>query len=146
LSIINTVGLPSNSGLKIKARNVLMKQFETITRKGKKYALIPLRAFKKLMADAEMLADIAAYDAAKKRIDSGEDELIPFELVERRISGENAVKIWREYRGLTQEKLAKVSGVSRIMIAAIESGHKKGGITTIKKLANALRLSADEIV
>jgi hypothetical protein len=31
----------------------------------------------KLMKDAEMLADAKAYDAAKARLESGEDELIP---------------------------------------------------------------------
>jgi hypothetical protein len=34
--------------------------------------------------DAEMLADVKAYDAARARLENGEDELIPFEIVERR--------------------------------------------------------------
>ena len=61
---------------------------ETITRKGKEFALIPVRALKKLMEDAEMLADVKAYDAAKARLDDGSDELIPLEITERRLRGE----------------------------------------------------------
>lgn len=118
---------------------------ETITYEGRKLAILPVKELKKLLADAEMLADIRAYDVAKVKIVSGDDEIIPFELVERRINGENAVKIWREYRGITQEKLAKISGVSRTMIAAIESGYKKGSITTIKKLANALLVDLEQL-
>jgi mRNA interferase RelE/StbE len=60
-------------------RNLLMR-VETITRKGKEFALIPVRALQKLMEDAEMLADVKAYDAAKARLDDGSDELIPLRL------------------------------------------------------------------
>ena len=78
-------------------------------------------------------ADVKAYDAAKARIERGKDELIPLEIAERRLAGESTLKVWREYRGLTQEDLAKASKVSRPMIAAMEVGHKKGGIATLKR-------------
>jgi hypothetical protein len=48
----------------------------------------------KLMEDAEMLADVKAYDAAKARLEHGEDELIPLEISERRLRGEAALRIW----------------------------------------------------
>lgn len=119
--------------------------FEKITRKGTEFALIPVKDLQKLMDDAEMLADVKAYDAAKGRLERGEDELIPLDIGERRLAGENAVKIWREYRGLTQENLARTSKVSRPMIAAIEAGHKQGGIGTLKKLAGALKVDLDNL-
>ena len=68
---------------------------------------------KKLMDDAEMLSDVKAYNAARLRLARGHDELVPLEITERRLAGESPVKIWREYRGLTQENLAKKSKVSR---------------------------------
>ena len=83
--------------------------------------VLPMSALKKLMDDAEMLSDVKAYDAAKARLARGEEELVPLEITERRLAGESPVKIWREYRGLTQEGLAKKSKVSRPMIGAIES-------------------------
>jgi len=119
---------------------------ETITRKGKEFAVIPVSELRKLMGDAEMLADVRAFDSAKAHIARGEDEIIPFEITARRVNGESPVKIWREYRGLTQEKLAKQSRVSRAMIAAIETGHKQGSIATIKKLAAALGVGLDNLV
>lgn len=48
----------------------------------------------------EMLADVRAYDAAKARLADGDDELIPLEVTERRLGGEAALRIWREYRQL----------------------------------------------
>lgn len=122
-----------------------MMHIETITRKGKAFAVLPLKDLKKLLADAQMLAGVRAYDAAKARLSRGEDELIPLALVERRVQGESAVKLWREQRGMTQEKLAVASGVSRVMVAAIESGHKKGSVATLKKLASALDVSIDQL-
>jgi hypothetical protein len=90
-----------------------------------------MEQLKKLIDDAEMLADVKAYDEAMARIASGEEELIPFEITKRRLAGESTVKIWREYRGLTQEGLANVSKVSR---------------ATLKKLAAALKVGLDELV
>lgn len=115
-------------------------RIETITRKGKEFAVIPMEDLQKLMDDAEMLADVKAYDAAKGRLEDGDDEIVPLELTERRLAGESTVKIWREYRKLTQEQLAKKSKVSRAMIAAMESGRKNGGLGTLKKLAGALNV------
>ena len=114
-------------------------RIEKIARRGKEFAVLPMAELKKFTDDAEMLSDVKAYDAAKARLARGDDELIPLEITERRLAGENPVKIWREYRGLTQEKLAKKSKVSRPMIAAIESGHKTGGIVTLKQLAVAFK-------
>ena len=121
-------------------------RIERITRGGKEFAVIPVADLQRLMDNAEMLADVRAYDVAKGRLDRGEDELIPLEITERRLAGESPVKIWRDRRALTQEALAKVSGVSRAMIAAIESGHKTGGIATLKKLAAGLKVDLENLV
>ena len=50
-------------------------RIEKLTRKGKEFAVIPVEDLQKLMDDAEMLADVRAYDAAKDRLDRGDDEL-----------------------------------------------------------------------
>ena len=120
-------------------------RIEKITRGGKEFAVLPMDELKKLMNDAEMLSDVKAYDAAKARLARGEDELIPLDITERRLAGESPVKIWRTYRGFTQEGLAKKSKVSRPMIAAIESGHKTGGIDTLKKLSVALKVDLEHL-
>lgn len=122
-----------------------MMRIETITRKGKEFAVIPAKALQKLMEDAEMLADVKAYDAAKARLEAGEDELIPLEITERRLRGEPALRIWREYRKLTQEQLAKKSKVSRALIAAIETNRKAGSVSTWKKLGAALDVSWEQL-
>jgi len=111
---------------------------ETITRKGREFAVIPVERLQRLIEDAEMLADVKAYDAAKARLEDGVDELIPLEITERRLKGESTLRIWREYRKLTQEQLASKSKVSRALIAAIETRRKTGSVSTWKKLGATL--------
>jgi DNA-binding XRE family transcriptional regulator len=120
-------------------------RIETITRKGKEFAVIPVEDLQKLMEDAEMLADVKSYDAARCASKSGEDELIPLEITERRLKGEAALRFWREYRKLTQEQLAKKSKVSRALIAAIETNRKAGSVSTWKKLGAALDVSWEQL-
>jgi DNA-binding XRE family transcriptional regulator len=118
---------------------------ETITRKGREFAVIPVERLQRLIEDAEMLADVKAYDAAKARLEDGLEELIPLEITERRLRGESALRIWREYRKLTQEQLAKKSKVSRALIAAIETKRKAGSVSTWKKLGAALDVSWEQL-
>jgi len=120
-------------------------RIETITRKGKEFAVVPVKGLRKLMEDAEMLADVKAYDAAKARLEDGEDELIPLEITERRLKGEAALRVWRKYRKLTQEQLAKKSRVSRALIAAIETKRKTGSVNTWKKLGAALGVGWEQL-
>src|ERR1700690_2351698 len=131
-------------GSRASGRNLLMR-VETITRKGEEFAVIPVKSLQKLLEDAEMLADVKAYDAAKARLDAGEDELIPLEMSERRMRGEPALRIWREHRKLTQERLAKKAKVSRALIAAIETRRKTGSVSTWKKLGAALDVSWEQL-
>jgi len=119
---------------------------ETIIRNGKEFALVPAKDFEKLVEDAEMLADVRAYDGAKRRLAEGEDELIPLEMTERRLTGESALRIWREHRKLTQEQLAKKAKVSRALIAAIETKRKAGSVSTWKKLGAVLDVGWELLV
>ena len=120
-------------------------RIETITRRGREFAVIPVERLQRLVEDAEMLADVKAYDAAKARLEAGEDELVPLEITERRLEGEATLRIWREYRELTQEKLAKKAKVSRALIAALETKRKAGSVSTWKKLGAALDVSWEQL-
>lgn len=101
--------------------------------------------YDRLREAAEDLADIAAYDRAKAALAAGNDELIPAEYVNRMIDGENPVRVFRDLRGLSQTALAAASGVNRVQIADIEAGRKTGSVTTLRKLADALAVTLDDL-
>lgn len=58
---------------------------------------------------------------------------------------ENKVRYWRKKRGLTQDRLAELSGLSRVSISEIERGTADAKISTIKALAKALNVEFAEI-
>ena len=119
---------------------------EIFEQNGTQFVKIPLQTYEKLSDDAEMLADIAAYHKAKSEPEGQAESGIPLSIVERLCGDELPLPIWREYRGLTQAGLAKCSTVSRAMIAQIESGSKKGSIKTLKRLADALSITVDDLI
>jgi DNA-binding XRE family transcriptional regulator len=102
--------------------------------------------YERLREAAEDLAVIATYNRVKADIAAGRDESIPSEFVKRMIDGESPLRVYRELRGHSQMGLAKTSGVNRVQIADIEAGRGKGSIETLRKLADALQLTIDDLV
>lgn len=108
----------------------------------KQYAVVPVADYEKLLEKAEMLDDIAAYDQAL----ASEDELIPAEIVNRLLNGENKIKVWREHRGLTQSGLAESCNMAQASIAQMESGKRTGTVAALKKIAETLNVDLDDLV
>ena len=75
---------------------------------------IPRVEYDRLCALEEDFADIKAALAVEARIASGEEELIPAGIVDRLIDGEPPLRVWREFRNLTQADFARASGVNRV--------------------------------
>lgn len=115
-------------------------------RDGRKWATLPFEEYERLREAAEELADIAAYDRAVAELARGEDELIPGEVVDRLFSGESRLKVWREFRGLTQAQLAEAASLAQATIAQIEGGQRKGSAAVLKRVARALRIDLDDLV
>jgi len=119
---------------------------QIIEREGEpEWAVIPYGTYLRLMEDAEMLQDIRDYDEARKAIEDGEN-LVPSEVTYAILDGENPIRIWREHRGLTQQRLAETAGISTPYLSQIESGKRKGTTNVLAALAKALGLSLDDIV
>ena len=106
---------------------------------------IPRAEYDRLCAAAEDLMDLQSYDRAKAALAAGEDELIPAAFADRLLNGESVLRVYRNLRGLTQAALAEQAGVSRVTVAEIEIGRKKGSITTLRALADALGVSLDDL-
>ncbi len=56
------------------------------------------------------------------------------------------LKKFRAAQGLTQEGLAAKAGISRVYIARLETGKQDPTLTTLKKLAKALKVTVGELV
>lgn len=95
---------------------------------------------------AEMLQDIGDYDSVKAAIERGEEELISSAVVYAILDGENPIKVWREYRGLSQQQLASATGISTSYLSQIEAGKRSGSTEVLAAIAKALDVTLDDIV
>jgi DNA-binding Xre family transcriptional regulator len=121
-----------------------MSKIQTININGEQAVVLPIKTYARLVEQAEMLADIAAYDSARARIDSGE-ELFPAEVVHRILDGETPVRVFRQYRGLSQKDLAESAGVSVAAISKLERTGK-AHVSTLAAIAKRLDLTVDDLL
>jgi len=99
-----------------------------------------------LVDEAEMLQDIQDYDSVKTAIERGEEELVPIRIAYAMLDGENPIKVWREYRGLTQQALADTAGISKPYLSQIETNKRTGTKEVLLAIAKALKVTLDDIV
>jgi DNA-binding XRE family transcriptional regulator len=109
------------------------------------WAVIPYDEYLRLKEEAEMLQDVAEYDAAKEALAQGE-ELIPGEVTFAILDGENPIRVWRKHRGLTQQELAERAGISKPYLSQIETGKRTGTAEVLAAIADALDVTLDDVM
>lgn len=120
---------------------------QVISQNGKpEYAVLPYSDYLVLLEQAEMLEDVQSYDEAKSSIASGNEELIPASIANALADGDNPIKVWREYRGLTQQKAAEEIGISIPYVSQLETNKRKASIDVMKKMALLLNVDIDDLV
>ena len=77
---------------------------------------------------------------------STNDESFPVEFMEKLLKSDKPLSVWREYRNLTQKRLAEKSGISQSFITQIENGKKIGSAKTLQALAVALGCDIEDIL
>jgi ribosome-binding protein aMBF1 (putative translation factor) len=112
---------------------------------GQKMAMLPVAEYERLLDIAEDKADAMAAADAERRRREGE-EYLPAEMVDRILAGESPLRVWRRHRGLTLGELAKASETGYSILSRIENGKLQGRPALWKRLAEVLRVSADDIL
>ncbi|MGH8589423.1 MAG: helix-turn-helix domain-containing protein, partial [Gammaproteobacteria bacterium] len=90
--------------------------------------------------------DARAIDEFERKLAVGEEELLPADIVDRLVEGENPMLVWREYRGLTQGQLAGATGVRQSYIAMLERGERQGSVTKLRAIARVLKVGVDDLL
>lgn len=119
-----------------------------IIKQGNKpeWAVVPYETYLQLVEKAEMSQDVQDYDSAKAALERGDDELIPSEVLYAILDGGNPIKIWREYRGMSQQETAANAGISVPYLSQLETNKRKGSLNVISAIAKALKVSLEAIV
>ncbi len=113
---------------------------------GERLVVLAESDFNELMAAAEQAADLASVEAFRRKLAVGEEEFVPAEIVNRILDGENRIRVWREHRGFSCKALAEKSGIASAFLSQIETGKREGTIETLRKIADALSLTIDDLV
>jgi len=112
---------------------------------GTQMVMLTRKEFDALTEAAEHYADIVAAVEAQKRREAGE-EYVPAEVVEQLIAGENPLKVWRNYRGLSLAALGEMVGRQASFMGKLEKGVNEGGIKLWQALAKALDVDLDDLL
>jgi DNA-binding XRE family transcriptional regulator len=115
---------------------------KTIERQGKRFVLVPKKTYDRMIEGLDDLEDIRAYDRAVAK----PQEFVPAEVADRLIAHENAVRVWRAYRELTQQQLAEKARISKPYLSQLESGAREASVSVLKRLAAALKVDVDDLI
>ena len=89
-----------------------------------------------------------AYEELTKYRDNAHHDIwFPQSVVEANaVREESLIKAWREYFGLTQKQLAERAGIKQPALARLETGKSTPRTHTLKKLADAMDLSIEQLI
>lgn len=113
---------------------------------GERLIVLAEADYNRLVEAAEDATDIAAVETFRRKLAAGEEELVPSGIVDRILNGENRIRVWREHRGLTATALADKAGIAQAFLSQIETGKREGTVETLRKIADALSLTIDDLV
>ena len=106
---------------------------QIINQNGKPaFAVIPWGEYQKLLHN-QMSADES-------------DVWFPNEVVKANVRGDSLIKAWREHLGFTQKELAEKAGIKQPALARLEKAGSKPRQSTLKKIADALGISPEQLV
>ena len=92
------------------------------------------------MYTEDILEDIRAAQAA----DTG--ARVPHEIAVDIIHGMNPIRAYRKHRGMTLRQLSEKTGIAAGYISEIERGLKKGSVSALARVADALGTTIDVLV
>lgn len=114
--------------------------------KGERLVVIPESEWLAIQEMLEDRDDLAAIDEFQRKLAAGAEEFIPSEMVDRLLSGENLIRVWREYRGLDLAALAEKVDLSPGYLAEVEAGNGVLSESQLARVATALNLTVDDLI
>ena len=110
------------------------------------WAVIPYNEYLSLVEKADMLDDINDFDRFQTALNQGEEQLFPATVVDNLLNGRNPIKVFREFREMTQYELVQKAGITIPYLSQIESQKRQGSIKVLTAIARALNVTLDMIL
>ena len=94
----------------------------------------------------EDAADVAIYDARKAELAGATDAVLPPAVSAALLRGARLLEALRDWRGMTQTKLAEATGLAQGYLSDLERGRRRGTPDTLTRIAAALDVPAKWLV
>ena len=106
---------------------------------GEELAILPKGEYERLvaLADDEDVGTARIVRRARRALATGHEVLVPKTAVDRLASGENPIRVLREWRDMTQAELAVSVGITQGYLSELEAGKRKGPLALHQKIARA---------
>lgn len=124
---------------------VVTKQTIT-TPRGERMVVLDEAEYERLLDALEDAEDAAVVHRLEGERVSDKKELIPAEYTHRMLNGENRIAVWREFRGMKSKHLANAAGIAPSDLSQTETGKRDGTVGTMKRIAEAMAVSIDDLV
>jgi DNA-binding XRE family transcriptional regulator len=123
-----------------------MTHVRTKAPNGDGIVIVPEADYDRMIEELEDLRDSLITRQVLGEIESGEEEMLTSAETDELLAAKTPLAFWRRKRELTQAALADAAGISQAFLSEIESGHKPGTAATLKKIADALRITVDDLI
>ena len=110
------------------------------------WAIIPYKEFELIQEAMEDAEDIRDIEENLKAIHENKEIVIPGEITFAILAGGNPIRVWREYKKIKLNELAKKVGISASYLSQIENGKRNSTIDTLKLIATELRVAPELLI
>jgi DNA-binding XRE family transcriptional regulator len=112
---------------------------------GEELAILPKSEYERLMALAvgEDAGTARIVRRARTALAAGTEIMLPKAVVDRLATGENPIRVLREWREMTQTGLVSSVGITQGYLSELEAGKRKGPVALHQKFARALAVPLD---
>ena len=112
---------------------------------GEELAVLPKSDYERLVALAasEDAGTARIVRRAREALATGREIVLPKSVVDRLASGENPIRVVREWRDMTQAELVVRVGITQGYLSDLEAGKRKGPVALHQKIAHALGVPID---
>ncbi len=118
------------------------------TEDGKELAVLPRDEYERLAARAagEDVGTARLVRGARHALATGHEVALPKAVVDRLAAGENAIRVLREWRDVTQLYLMHKTNLSQSYLSDLETGRRKGSPETLASVARVLNVPLELLV
>jgi DNA-binding XRE family transcriptional regulator len=123
-----------------------------IKTEGEELVVLPRRDYEALIkrakaADSEDAGTARIVARSEAALTTGDEVELPASVAEAIASGQNALRVIREWRGMTQMQLGEMkTNIGQSTISALENGSRRGTTAVWKQLAKVLGVPMDLLI